>query len=294
MSRDLNPADEPPIDTSLAHYLEERALAIAGEKARTEEERAAVSRLLAFRQSLMTDREAFSEESVRKRHARGEIYSPARVAVINSYCPSRESLDDEVKKKYLRQSDFAGVLKAYARVHFGTALVSMRSIVSAMPKDIIDSARRMQQLEESFANAWLSAIGDENFTAEVRELQREATVLFRTASRPIYLVADSVAVVMSDEDAYVLGKAWNKLDALAEALAIPSLSAFIAFEEEGVSAGTPASEILTAVEALIAGVERNVERMPSKKRVLSTLQTTRAALIECEKVGGSAFFEVDI
>ena len=92
LSRDLNPADEPPIDTSLAHYLEERALAIAGEKARTEEERAAVSRLLAFRQSLMTDREAFSEESVRKRHARGEIYSPARVAVINSYCPSRESL----------------------------------------------------------------------------------------------------------------------------------------------------------------------------------------------------------
>ncbi len=31
----LDPADEPPIDTSLSHYMEERALAIAPEKAAT-------------------------------------------------------------------------------------------------------------------------------------------------------------------------------------------------------------------------------------------------------------------
>lgn len=290
----MNPDDEPPIDTSLEHYLEERALAVAAMKASTAQDKSAVGRLCELRESLMAERIAFGEEATRKRHARGEIYSPARVAAINAYGSTRESLEDEVKINYLRQTSSSEVLKAHARVHFTSAMASKASLLAVMPNDVMESARRMHALEEAFSRAWIAAIADHGFADEIRTRRKEAALLFRTASRPIYLEAEFVHEGLSDEDAQALGKAWNKLDAFAEERGLAALSTFIAFEEEGFAQGTPAQLVLKTVDGLLRSIREEGEKIASKKRVLSALEAAASRLLECQRAGGRAFFILDL
>ena len=128
-----NPADEPPIDTALAHYMEQQALAIALDKATTPDQRVKVEHLIALRLVLMQCRDVFNTEAVAKRHARGEIYSRARVAAINAIGPTQSDLDSNVKSSYLRRPDSEGVLKAHARSHFVYGLVSARLMLARPP-----------------------------------------------------------------------------------------------------------------------------------------------------------------
>ncbi|GFE78420.1 hypothetical protein GCM10011487_04200 [Steroidobacter agaridevorans] len=286
--------DEPPIDTSLEHYMEERALAIALAMVRTPEEQAKIEHLANLRDALMEHRQAHSKEATAKRHARGEIYSKARVAAINALAPSREEMDSNVKGLYLEQGTSEDVLRAHARTHFASGLVSKRLSLALMPDDIAESAREMQEHEESFARAWIDAIGDLSFVNEMRELQREAVMMFRTASRPMYLVTYPESDVMNDETAAALGKAWNKLDALSQSLGVQPLSGFIAFDEEGETAGAAASEILTTVRALIAAIESGAHKIASKKQVLEILASLSATLAKVAGSGGRACFDVDV
>lgn len=177
--------DEPPIDSSLEHYMEERALAIALAMASTPQEQDRIEHLSNLRAELMEHRQAHLQEAIAKRHARGEIYSKARVAAINAMAPSREDMDAKVKSLYMAQGTSEDVLRVHARTHFAGALVSKRLGLAAMPADIAESAREMQAYEESFAQAWIDAIGDPSFVDQMRVLQREAVAMFRTASRPM-------------------------------------------------------------------------------------------------------------
>jgi hypothetical protein len=173
--------DEPPIDTSLEHYMEERALAIALAMASSPEEQERIEHLANLRAELMNRRQAHSQEATAKRHARGELYSKARVAAINAMAPSRQEMDAKVKGLYMAQGTSEDVLRVHARTHFASVLVSKRLSLALMPSDIAESARELHAHEESFARAWIDAIGDPSFVDQMRVLQREAMTMLRTA-----------------------------------------------------------------------------------------------------------------
>ncbi len=289
-----DPSQEPPIDLSLSYYTEERALAVALDKASTPDEREKVSQLVALRAELMAHRDAQLQEATAKRHARGEIYSKARVAAINAIGPSKAELDAGVKTRFLRQADAVGVLKSHARAAFGFGLVSQRLSLADTPADILESAHSLQAHEERFAKAWMAAIGDAAFAAEMRERQRETVAMLRTASRPMVFVSSHAPDALDDEDARELGKIWSKLDKLAESLDLTPPSRFIAFDEEGTAGDAPASELLPVIEGLIAGVADPVEKFPGKKKALAVLHKLKDAVAAAGQAGGGGHFEVDL
>lgn len=292
MSLDL--AQEPAIDLSLSHYMEERALAVALDKATTSEQRGKIERLIGLRSILMQNRESYRKEATVKRHARGEIYSKARVAAVNSMGPTRAQLDSDVKSLYLRQPDSDNVLRAHALTHFTSSLVSQRLLLAEMPLDILELARQMQNREECFAKEWIATINDRSFEPELRQRQQEALALFRTASRPMYLVTRPESEDFDDVDARELGKSWAKLDKLAESLGLKSLTTFVGFDEEGESAGVPVAELLPTIESLITSIQRPGQKFPSKKATISVLNKVREVLMQLTEKRGRAYFEVDI
>jgi len=292
MSHD--PADEPPIDAALAHYMEQQALAIALDKASTPDQRAKVEHLIALRLVLMQRRDAFNIEAVAKRHARGEIYSRARVAAINAMGPTQADLDSNVKSSYLRQPDAEGVLKAHARSHFAYGLVSARLMLALHTPDIADAARAMQGHEDAFAIAWIDAIDDASFKPELQQSQRETLRALRTSTRAMYFVTHPDVVQLDDLGASALGKAWNKLDELAQGLGVEPLSAFIALPGEEDSAGVAAHQLLPTLTALIDAVQGPGQKFPSKRAVLAVLTGIRDALQRLGERGGRAYFEVDL
>ncbi|QJR12012.1 hypothetical protein DSM104443_03095 [Usitatibacter rugosus] len=288
-----SPDTEPPIDVSLSYYMEERALAIALEKAPAGLQRGKIERLIELRSALMRHRDTHTQEAVAKRHARGEIYSKSRVAAINAMMPDKASQDESVATLYLRQPDAEGVLKMHARTSFAYVLVSQRLMVKDHTPDMVEGARVIQEHEERFARAWIAAVGDKSFESEMRERQREAIATLRTSTRAMFFVSYP-ANELDDEDARELGKAWTKLDKLAESLGHKALSSFIALDEEGESASVPAGELVPVIEALISAVENPAERLPSKRKVVAVLGKLRAMLVSLEEKGGRAHFEVDL
>lgn len=286
-----NAADEPPIDTSLAHHMEERALAIAQEKAATAEERAMVARLLERRAALMAHREAFQREATARRHARGEIYSASRVAAINAMGSSRAEMDRDVRTLYQRQPGTRGVLATHARTHFGFGLVSARLLLSSHTPDIVDAAREMHAREEAFAAEWIAAIADPALETQLRASQRDAMKILRTSTRPMILVTEPPSD-FGDDDAQALGKAWNKLDELAQNLGVAPLSDWIALPGEA-DAGTSAAQLSPTLEALAQAVQDPARKFPAKRATLAALDQVRETL-QGLPAGGRAFFEVDI
>ena len=181
-----DPANEPPIDLSLNHYMEEKVLTVARDKAETETagQRAKVEGLVKRRLTRMELRASFTRLAVARRHAQGEVYSKARVAAINAMGPTRASMDASVKSLYLRQPDSQGVLKMHALSHFTTPLASQRLGLALMPADLMQEARAMQAQEEAFATAWIAAVDDPDSALDIRQRRREAMVMLRTATRP--------------------------------------------------------------------------------------------------------------
>lgn len=299
-------ANEPPIDNTLAHYMEQQALAIAWDKAHTPDQRAKVEHLAALRLALMQRRDAFTQEAVAKRHARGEIYSKARVAAINAIGPTQSDLDSNIKSSYLRQPDSEGVLKAHARSHFAYALVSARLLLARYPSDMADAARAMQRFEEAFANAWVDAIDDANFKPELRQSQREALRTLRTSTHPMFLVTQPATLPgthpatphavlhLDDPAAHALGKAWNKLDELTQELGVEPLSTFIALPGEEDSAGVPPHHMLPTLNALIDALQGQGQKFPAKRAVNLVLSQIHAVLLQLGEQGGRAYFEVDL
>ncbi len=290
----LNPDDEPPIDTSLSHHLEQHALGIAAEKAATPAQHAKVEQLQALRAVLMQFRDAFQREAVAARHARGEVYSAARVAAINAMGPSRKELERNARGLFRSAADADGVLEAHARVHFGHALMSSRLLLHHATPDIAAAARAMQAHEEAFAAAWVAAIGDAAFAAELRAIQRDALIALRTSTRPMLLVSEPAFEGFDDADAQALGKAWNKLDALARELGVEPLSNFIALPDEGLSAAATPTAIGRTVEALLAALQAPSHQVPSKKATLAALTKVSDAVAWLGTRGGRAAFEIDL
>lgn len=289
----LDPSTEPLIDTSLSHYLEERALAIALVKAGSPAQHQRIERLRDSRRVLVEQRAAFAAEATAKRHARGEIYSKARVAAINSMGPTKTALDASAKHLYERQVDSIGVLQMHARVHFAHSLVSARLLLASTPPDIATVAAEMQRREEGFATEWIRAAGDADFAAEMRRLQREALCALRTASRPMHLATHPEARDLDDASAAALGKAWSKLDSLAQTAGVDPLSAFIALPDEPAAAGAPATQVLATTETLLAALTRPEQKLAGKRAVVAALTEVRAALTALP-ADGRAHFEIDV
>lgn len=286
-------ADEPPIDVSLAHYMEQRALEIAADKAATAEERATVARLSALRATLMGRRDAFMREATARRHARGEIYSAARVAAINAMGSSREKLEDEVRVLYGRRKDASDVLRAHARVHFAHGLVSARQALRYATPDIADALHAMRRDEEAFARAWIGAAGDAAFADEMRRAQRSASIGLRTATRPMHLVSQPPTDTWADDDALLLGKAWNRLDQIATDRGVAPLSNFIALPDEPSHTLASADDLLATVDSLLAALEEAQTRLPSRKALLALLARMRLSLTDMQQRGGRVGFEID-
>ncbi|HEY5761319.1 MAG TPA: hypothetical protein VIU34_36110 [Steroidobacter sp.] len=144
--------DELSVDISLEYYLEERALAIALAMASTPEQQAKVEHLLSLRVELMERRQAHSKEATAQRHAPGL---------------SRQEMDASVKGLYMEQGTSEDVLRVHARTHIASVLVSKRLGLALMPADFAQSAREMLAHEESFAGAWIAAVGDPSFVDEM-------------------------------------------------------------------------------------------------------------------------------
>lgn len=289
----LDPADEPPIDTSLSHYMEERALAIAFEKAATTEQQAKVRQLMERRAGLMKRRADYLAEATAKRHARGEIYTKARVAAINAMGPSKADLDRDVRALYGAQPDADEVLMAHARVHFGFGLMSSRCLLKAHTPDIAHAAREMQRDEEAFAAAWIAAVQRDEFIAEVRQAQRDALRQLRTSTQAVYAEASPAVADFDDADAATLGKAWNKLDEIAESIGAAPLSGFLALPDEGESAGAPAAQVLATVDALLGAITGAGAKLPAKKATIQALTRVRE-LAAGAGDGGRVWFELDL
>lgn len=294
MTRRLDPADEPPIDTSLTHYMEERALAVALSKAATPAEVACVQRLLDAQRALALVRQSFDEHARTMRHARGEVYSPARVAAIQAMGPTKAQLERDAAVLYERQRDCASVLEAHARTHFGFVLMSMRINLAHCTPDIADAARDLQRHEEAFAAAWVAAIGQEDFKLEMQRCQREALSALRSSTRPMYFVSFPDRAGLDDAQAQVLGKAWKKLDEWAQADGVEPLSSFIALPDEGESAGVPASLVLRTVDALLAKLQDRSQKMASRTATIAVLTKLQRELRELAREDGRACFEIDL
>ncbi len=288
-----DPANEPAIDTSPSHYMEARALEIALQKAADAAQRAAIEGLMQRRGALMGRREAYAAHAVAMRHARGEIYSSARVAAINAMGPGLATLERDVRALYLQQPDAARVLMAHARTHYAGALMSSRLLLAAYPANVAEAAREMQHHEEDFAAAWVAAVADPGFTAELRRLQRQALHQLRTSTRPMHFVADPSCTNFDDGDAEALGKAWSKLDDLAVALGVAPLSEFIALPEEGPSSGATRAQMLPSVDALAARLQQPGVKFPSKRAVAGALTKIRDTLERLPEQG-RACFEIDL
>lgn len=276
--------------------MELRALEIAGRKAATAAEQAAIERLAEHRATLMAMRAAFAQEALARRHARGEIYSAARVAAIHAMSPPLAELERDVKVLYERQPSSAEVLRTHARTHFVHVLMSSRLLLALHTPDIAAAARALQRQEEAFAAAWLEALGDAAFTAELRQLQREALVQLRTSTRAMHFstwpASDEPA--LDDDDAQALGKAWNRLDQMAAALDQPPLSHFIVLPDEGAAGGAPAATLLPVVEALLQALQGPAHKLPGKRATVLALGKVRAHLLALPSPLGRAGFEVDV
>ncbi len=242
----------------------------------------------------MTKRADHLAEVTAKRHARGEIYSDARVAAINSMGPSKDELDHNVKLCFEGQPDAFGILKSYAMTSFGYALVSQRNLLSHTPDDILARAHEMLKAEEAFATEWLDAIGDPEFSREVRQSQRDTIAMFRTASSGMFLVTEPACPLTEDIDAKALGRAWNKLDSLSRELGVKQLSAFIGIAGQSFSDSSTVDELLPTIESLAHALKETQLKIPSKGVVRTSLEGIRAALVWLRPRKGRAHFEVDL
>jgi len=284
---------EAQITLSNSHYLEQRALEMALSRAASEAERAAIEGLQALRAKLQLEREAHNQLMIARRHARGEFFSDAKVKAINAMGQSRKEMDKTVDDYYARQEGAMGVLKAHGLSHFGTVKVSRRSNLSAMPPDVIDDARRMIDLEEAFADEWIAAIADPAYNAKLAERWRNAARLFRTASSPMWLVAQPSCPQQRDMDAGALGRVWSKLEAISEEAGLISLSKYIGINGQVAEDGAPAAEVLAAVDGLLAAIAASPKKLPAKKATLAALEEVRAILQWAVQHQARVYFEVE-
>jgi hypothetical protein len=285
---------EAKIDISLTYYLEQRALELAQSRAASDAERAAIERLRGLRAALQAEREAHHQLMVARRHARGEVYSDAKIKSINAFGPDRKELDKTVNDYYAQQDGAMGVLKAHGLSHFGAAMMSQRSNLAYAPPDVIDEVRKMQKLEEAFADAWISTIGDPAFNARLAQARRDAAKLFRTSATPMWLVVHPACPAQRDMDAGALGRAWSKLESISEEAGLKPLSEYVGIDGQAAEDGAPAAEVLKAVDGLLAAIDASGKKLPAKKATLAVLQEVRAILEWAEEHQARVYFEVDI
>jgi hypothetical protein len=276
-----------------SHYLERRALEMALSRAASDPERAAIERLLALRSALEVEREAHNQLMVVRRHARGEFYSDAKVKAINAMGSSRKEMDKTVNEYYAKQEGAMGVLKAHGLSHFGLAMVSQRSNLAHMPPDVVEDARQMIKREEAFADAWIAVINDPAYNARLAERRREAAKMFRTASTPMWLVAQPACPKQREMDGDALGRAWSKLESISVEAGLTPLSNYVGIDGQAPEDGAPAAEVLVAVDGLLAAIAASAKKLPARKATLAALEQVRAILQWADEHQARVYFEVD-
>ena len=284
---------EAKIDDSLSDYLEERALAIALEKASCDQERDRIQQLAELRQHLLVRRAAHTREMIAKRHARGEFYSPAKVKSINAFGPSRAELDKTVRDCYLQRPNSGEVLKAHARIHFGYNLMAQRSQLAYATADVKSDMQRMYREEAHFAEAWLEAIDDHPFRLQIREQQRQALRSLRSCKTAMFLVTRPPHPELGQLDCQALGKAWTRLDDLCLSEGLVPLSAYIGFEDQSPADDFAAAEVLASVSGL-AALLGSQAKIPGKKAVRASLEQLQRILEWLQEHQGRLHFEVDL
>jgi len=281
---------EKPIDLSLESYVERRALELALAKASTDAARTGVQHLLEQRAALEERRAAHALDMTARRHARGEVYSDAKVDAINRMMPSKAELERNIQDLYARSPDAAGVLERYAVTSFPMLRAQRRTMLSALPADAKEAARAMEEDEERFRAAWIAAIGSPTLVRQLKARERELVLLFRTASRPMFLVTTPASPRAADVDGVVLGKAWSKLDQLCGALGVPPLSDFVGLDGQAPDDDAPAAAVRVSVDAVCAALAEPGNKVPGKKATRAALELVSAVLREVER----GRFEVDL
>lgn len=281
---------EKPIDLSLESYVEGRALELALAKATTDAARAEMQRLLEQRAALEERRAAHALDMTARRHARGEVYSDAKVDAINRMMPSMAELERSIRELFARLPDAAAVLERYAVTHFPMLRAQRRTMISALPAEAEEAARAMEEDEERFRTAWIAATGSPTLVRQLKARERELVLLFRTGSRPMFLVTTPASARAADVDGVALGKAWNKLDELCGARGVRPLSDFVGLDGQAPEDDALAAEVRVSVDALSAALAEPGNKVPGKKATRAALELVSALLKEVER----ARFEVDL
>lgn len=289
-----HPVDEATIDCSLDHYVEGRVLELALARAATDEERAQVRRLMTLRQALLQRRADHMAWMIARRHARNEVYTDAKVSAINAMGPTQSELEEAISGSYARCRDAPSVLKAFLAAEFSVKHAQSKSWLRQLPEDVRDAARQMSKDEAAFAAEWLAVIGDPAFPAELRAKEREWAVLFRDAARPMFLVSEPRWPQTDEIDAEVLGRAWNKLDAICKEHQVRPLSDFIGIDGQAREDSAAAAEVLVTVDALRAAAQDARHRIPAKRATREVLDQLRAALLWLDERQGHVHFEIDL
>ena len=90
----------------------------------------------------------------------------------------------------------------------------------------------------------------------------------------------------------MLGRVWNKLDAVCGSSDLTLLSSYIGFEEQPAEDDIPARQVLLTVNGLQLALQTQA-KIPSKKSVLALLQQLQQILEWTQEQNGRVRFEVD-
>ena len=109
----------------------------------------------------------------------------------------------------------------------------------------------------------------------------------------MHLVTQPPSGAFDDTDAAALGKAWNKLDELAQVLGVAPLSSWIALPGED-DAGVAPAQLVPTLAALLDAVQDSQRKFPAKRAALAVLSKVRDQLQALPPHGGRVYFEIDI
>lgn len=109
----------------------------------------------------------------------------------------------------------------------------------------------------------------------------------------MWLVAQPACPLQRDMDAGALGRAWSKLESISGEAGLPSLSKYVGINGQAAEDGTPAAQVLAAVDGLLAAIGASAKKLPAKKATLAALEEVRAILQWADQHQARVYFEVE-
>ena len=230
---------------------------------------------------------------IKKRHERNEIYSNSKIKAINAMMPKKAELEETISACYSSLQRSTDVLKQFLLVELALIRAQRKPQLRELPEDVRDAQRQMNAHEEAFASEWLAAIGEPSFESDFRDKERYWAAIFRGATRPMFFVSMPRWPESDEIDAVVLGRAWNKLDAICKEHQVRPMSDFIGIDGQTRGDSAAAVDLLPTIDVLLAASQDAQRKIPAKRATREALLQLRAGLRWVSERQGHVYFEID-